>query len=145
MIHKHHIVPKHMGGSDDPSNIALLTIAEHADAHNLLWCLHKNQYDKIAERMLLGQITGAEATRLAQVESGKRNCRAGWNKGIPHTEVTKQKMRKPKGPSEKGKLAKLGSNNPRAKQITVNGITYPTVKAATEELNISHDKLRRVS
>jgi len=39
MKHKHHIVPKHMGGSDDPSNLIELTIEEHAEAHmeNSFW------------------------------------------------------------------------------------------------------------
>ena len=31
MKHKHHIIPKHMGGSNDPSNIAELTVEEHIE------------------------------------------------------------------------------------------------------------------
>ena len=33
MKHKHHIIPRHMGGTDDPSNLIELTIEEHAEAH----------------------------------------------------------------------------------------------------------------
>jgi hypothetical protein len=33
MKHIHHIIPKHMGGSNDPSNLIKLTVAEHAEAH----------------------------------------------------------------------------------------------------------------
>ena len=35
--HKHHIIPKHMGGSDDDNNIIELTIEEHAQAHKILF------------------------------------------------------------------------------------------------------------
>ena len=37
MKHKHHIIPKHMGGTNDPSNLIELTVEEHAEAHKLLW------------------------------------------------------------------------------------------------------------
>jgi hypothetical protein len=37
MKHKHHIVPRHMGGTDDPSNLIELTVEEHAEAHRKLW------------------------------------------------------------------------------------------------------------
>ena len=37
MKHKHHIIPKHMGGSDDPENIIELSVDEHAEAHRLLY------------------------------------------------------------------------------------------------------------
>lgn len=37
MKHKHHIIPRHMGGTDDPSNLIELTIEEHADAHKKLY------------------------------------------------------------------------------------------------------------
>lgn len=48
MKHKHHIVPKHMGGSDDPSNIVELTVEDHAEAHRLLYELHGKIQDKVA-------------------------------------------------------------------------------------------------
>ena len=37
MKHKHHIIPKHAGGTDDPSNIVELTVEEHAEAHRKLY------------------------------------------------------------------------------------------------------------
>ena len=33
IYHNHHIVPRHAGGTDDPSNIIKLTVSEHAEAH----------------------------------------------------------------------------------------------------------------
>jgi len=66
MIHKHHIVPRHAGGTDDASNIIELTIEEHAQAHKELYDKHGHEYDQIAYRMLSGQIPVAEATRQAQ-------------------------------------------------------------------------------
>ncbi len=35
-VEKHHIVPKCMGGNNDPSNLATLTAGEHYVAHQLL-------------------------------------------------------------------------------------------------------------
>lgn len=36
-LHKHHVIPKHMGGTDHPSNLVTLTVEEHAEAHRILW------------------------------------------------------------------------------------------------------------
>jgi hypothetical protein len=33
MKHKHHIIPRHAGGTDDSSNIIELTVEEHAEEH----------------------------------------------------------------------------------------------------------------
>lgn len=55
-LHKHHIIPKHAGGSDDPSNIVNLTIEEHAEAHRILWEQHGRWQDHVAWKMLSGQI-----------------------------------------------------------------------------------------
>jgi hypothetical protein len=37
---KHHIVPRSMGGSDDPANLVVLTAREHCMAHVLLAKIH---------------------------------------------------------------------------------------------------------
>jgi hypothetical protein len=64
-MHKHHIIPRHAGGSNDSSNIKLLTIPDHAEAHRLLFEQHGRWQDEVAYRMLSGQISAAEATLLA--------------------------------------------------------------------------------
>ena len=48
MKHKHHIIPKHMGGSNNPSNIVELTIEEHAEAHRVLYETHGCWQDRLA-------------------------------------------------------------------------------------------------
>ena len=45
MNHKHHIIPKHMGGTDEPSNLIELTIEEHAIEHKKLWEKHGKRED----------------------------------------------------------------------------------------------------
>jgi len=56
MKHKHHIIPKHMGGSDDPSNLIELTIEDHAEAHRILFEQHGKKEDFYAWQGLLGNI-----------------------------------------------------------------------------------------
>ena len=66
IYHKHHIVPRHMGGPDDASNIVKLTVEEHAEAHLELYQEHGLMQDLVAHRMLLGQIDKAEAIKILQ-------------------------------------------------------------------------------
>lgn len=65
--HRHHIVPKHAGGTDDKENIVSLTVPEHAEAHRILYEKHGSRYDLIAYLCLSGQITGAEAAHAANI------------------------------------------------------------------------------
>ena len=83
MKHKHHIVPRHMGGSDDPSNLIELTVEEHADAHRKLWEQYSNIKDYCAWKGLEGTIGKEEIVRLLIDPTGR-----------VHTEETKQKISK---------------------------------------------------
>lgn len=56
MKHLHHIVPRHAGGTDDPSNLVELTVEEHAREHYILWNQHGRWEDKFAWKGLCGFI-----------------------------------------------------------------------------------------
>ena len=45
---KHHIIPKYLGGSDDITNMVLLTKGEHIRAHVLLHMTYGNEEDEYA-------------------------------------------------------------------------------------------------
>jgi hypothetical protein len=81
MKHKHHIVPRHMGGTDDPSNLIELTVEEHAEAHRKLYEEHGHIEDYCAWKGLSGQIGKEEIIRLLMDPTGR-----------VHTEETKKKM-----------------------------------------------------
>lgn len=72
MKHKHHIIPRHMGGSDEPSNLIELTVEEHADAHRLLYEQYGKLQDKIAWLMLSGKTDEAEELRIQLATDGFR-------------------------------------------------------------------------
>lgn len=70
--HRHHIIPRHAGGTDDPTNLVSLTIPEHAEAHRVLWEQHGRLQDKLAWLLLSGKTEEAEATRIALAQEGFR-------------------------------------------------------------------------
>jgi len=82
--HKHHIIPKHMGGSDDPDNIVILSPEEHAEEHRKLY----EQYGKIEDYLAWKGLAGfmgreeiiLELMRENGVKLGKRMLEEG--KGI---------------------------------------------------------------
>lgn len=71
MKHRHHIIPKHAGGSEESSNIILLTIEEHAEAHKQLYERYGRWQDKIAWLGLSGRIGKEEIIRMKQSASAK--------------------------------------------------------------------------
>lgn len=54
--HRHHIVPKHAGGTNDSSNITKLQVKEHRLAHFLLFKIYGKYEDELAYKMLRGVI-----------------------------------------------------------------------------------------
>ena len=48
-MHRHHIIPKHMGGTNDEWNLtAPITVEEHALAHKKLYEIYGKPQDYIA-------------------------------------------------------------------------------------------------
>ena len=117
ILHKHHIIPKHMGGTNDPSNLVHLTVTEHAEAHKKLWEEHMQEWDRIAWLSLSGQINMTEAKRLVQREAFKRGGETArenrnangtsigdWNKKTKHVLSIATPESCKRGGSASGKL-----------------------------------------
>lgn len=66
VYHYHHIIPRHMGGTDDDSNLVKLTVEEHAQAHKLLWEQYGKEEDRIAWLALSGQASSSEVKKMRQ-------------------------------------------------------------------------------
>jgi hypothetical protein len=92
--HRHHIIPRHSGGTNDPSNIITLTVEEHAEAHKKLWEEHGLWQDKLAWMSLSGQIGKEEIQKeicrqTGLNNKGKTNINGSGNKGKTKTELHK--------------------------------------------------------
>ena len=81
IYHKHHIIPRHAGGTNDPSNLIKLTVEEHAEAHRILYESHGRWQDGVAWKTLSKQITCAEAIKLAQSLANRGENNAMWKSG----------------------------------------------------------------
>ena len=73
MYHKHHIIPKHAGGTDDPSNLIELTVEEHAEAHRVLFEQYGKKEDELAWKGLSGIIGKEELLHELFVHAGKKS------------------------------------------------------------------------
>jgi len=63
MKHKHHIIPKHRGGTDDPTNLVEVTPTQHAMFHYCEWKLWGDHKDFCAYKMILGDVKNPEFRR----------------------------------------------------------------------------------
>tara|TARA_B110000285_G_C14556602_1_gene351653 strand:- start:46 stop:462 length:417 start_codon:yes stop_codon:yes gene_type:complete len=104
IYHNHHIIPKHAGGTDAPDNIVRLTVAEHTEAHRLLYEKYGRWQDKLAWRAIAGHIGKEEIIneRNRQSKLGKKASpetiekikkRRAEQVMKPCSEETKKKMR----------------------------------------------------
>lgn len=104
--HKHHIIPKHAGGTDDSSNLVELTVEEHAEAHRVLYEQYGRWQDKLAWLGLAGIIDDGERQKL--LHSYAMLSR----RGIPQTpEHIEKRIAKIRGDGN-GMYGKTGELNP---------------------------------
>jgi hypothetical protein len=124
--HKHHIIPKHMGGTNDSTNLIELTVEDHANAHKLLYEQHGKWQDFMAWQALSGQIDGAEfrimATKLALT-------------GVPKSEEHKKKLSE----SKIGKKASIETKQKMSESRKGRKITWD-LKSTTPEANMKRSK-----
>jgi NUMOD3 motif len=89
---KHHILPKSLGGSNDISNIAILTAREHFICHRLLvLCLRGVDKQKMAYA-LLRLVHSSKRNISSKSYNHLKNNLEGFWKGKKHSAETRAKM-----------------------------------------------------
>ena len=142
MKHRHHIIPKYLGGTDDPSNIALLSVEDHAQAHLDLYEKYGNNQDWVAYCGLSGKTTEFEIahrelvseamrTRVVSAETRRRMSEAKKGRTFQHTEETKQKM--------------VESSNRKPVYCLELDITFSSSTEAAKQLGCSRGSIHRVA
>lgn len=122
IYHNHHIIPKHMGGNDDASNIVRLSIEEHAEAHHQLWLIHGKLQDKVAWLMLSGK---TEEGEMAAKQLQKEACR---------TPEFREKLRQANTGIKKPWVALRNKSNPKPATGTSRAAMYRHKSKAAQEL-----------
>lgn len=155
--HKHHIIPRHMGGTDDPSNLVELTIEEHAQAHERLYEEHGHDQDRVAALMLRGQISNYDAymemvrrpksekwkKEKSEAMSGEGNPMYGKTISDEHKEAIRvaNSVPKPYVAEAQAKLYaegnsnlcnRIGALNGKSKAVIADGVRYDTLRSACD-------------
>jgi hypothetical protein len=82
MLHKHHLLPKYRGGTDDPANLVKVTVTQHAMFHYCNWRLWGDKYDWLAWKGLTGEIGKEEVIYQARLEGSKRGLEIAQRIGL---------------------------------------------------------------
>jgi hypothetical protein len=104
---KHHIIPKCMGGTDDIENLILLPTRVHFIAHYLLHKSYPNNKKLSHAFAMMGVCNKFQNRKVnSYLYEQSKIARSSALLGVPRTELTKSKMRKPKSNKDNYKKPK---------------------------------------
>lgn len=158
----HHIIPKWMGGSDDDSNLVLLTAREHYLAHYLLF-MHYRDKQSSAAFMIMNtscNMSYRDSKKYAEVREFQAKSLTGDNNPAKRPDVRKKISQKVRGKNN-GMYGRSGNKNPFFKRehskefleykrklhghkIKYNDVVYDSIRQAEKETGISRYKLKKL-
>jgi hypothetical protein len=107
MKHKHHIIPKHMGGTDNLENLIELSVEEHSHAHLRLYEQYGKKEDLCAYYMLSGKSQDPEFKKLVCSLGGIGSYKKRKELGIAHLPFFGKDLT----PNEKREICSKGGKN----------------------------------
>ena len=150
--HKHHIIPRHAGGTDEPDNLVELTVEDHAIAHLVRYRIYGDDRDRVAAQMLSGQISGYDAfmemvkrpksekwkKQMSERNSGEGNPFYGKKQSDKQKEAVRvansvpkphvaDAQRKAYAEGKSNLCNRVGALNGKARKIMVDGVVYDTI------------------
>ena len=109
----HHIVPKCKGGSNDKSNLVLLTSREHFLAHKLLWLIYRDRQMALAFHKMLSSNKSQKRFFSSRDYEEAREAYRITNIGNTYGKAGKGRILKTRGiPRPKHSILMQGENNP---------------------------------
>ena len=108
MAHKHHILPKYKGGSDNSDNLVEVGVTQHAMFHYCNWQLWGDKRDWLAWKGLKGEVSKEEIVRHSRVLGGLKG-------GSIRASCPRNKERMSKLAKLSQKKATLAATSPEAK------------------------------
>jgi hypothetical protein len=159
----HHIVPRCFGGTNDPTNLAVLTYKEHRVCHRLLigmttgankhkmmyaYKLFNKHYD--TSHLPTPQIycTLESYVKMANTRKANGSYKRGKDNVFSTPEIIEQVRQRmiadnPMKRLEQRERMSLNNNNPNVRPIVVEGITFPTIGAASRHFNTTPYLLKK--
>lgn len=159
----HHIIPRCFGGTNDLTNLVVLTYKEHRVCHRLLinmtsndakykmmyaYKLFNRQYDTSGAPT--PQIYSTPESYIKMVKTRKRQgtYKTGKDNIFSTPEIVKQVRQRmidnnPMKAAEQRQRMSLNNNNPNVRPIVVEGITFSTIGAASRHFNTTSYLLKK--
>lgn len=162
VLHWHHIVPRHAGGTDDPSNLVQLTVEDHAKAHLLRYEELGEEYDLIAYELLSKNLEmGPDVIERLRAEGQKRFLSdparvERWKNSLSNRDhyasPTKShllKMSEGRKTSKRWRDSmasqecreKKRMSSPRRQRVCIDGLEYESIRQAARASGININRL----
>ena len=159
----HHIIPRCFGGTNDITNLVVLTYKEHRVCHRLLINMTANdaKYKMMYAYKLFNkhydtsgaptpQIYSTPESYIKMVKTRKRQgtYKTGKDNIFSTPEIVEQVRQRmidnnPMKTPEQRQRMSLNNNNPNVRPIVVEGITFPTIGAAARYFNTTPYLLKK--
>ena len=154
---KHHIVPKCLGGTDEPQNLVLLPAKAHYIAHLLLCRIYPENRRILHAFAAMALISKNHKRKInSRIYLKMRTARSNALKGVPRPEHVKEKLRVPKKNKENYKKPKTKehaqkiSNSLKGKKKTKEHIRNSVAahqihyKKRTDDMEIKKEYYRKL-
>jgi hypothetical protein len=150
--HWHHIIPKHLGGTDELDNLILLSPYEHALAHLKLF----NEYGLQADAWAYNRLNRQANLNLNEIKYLKPNLgkkfsdeinakkgRSGNDNPMSRIEIKEKHNKIMKSLTGIGLFSVMGKDNKSSKKIKINDDVYDCIIHAANALSVSRLTIRK--
>ena len=159
----HHIIPRCFGGTNDLTNLVVLTYKEHRVCHRLLinmtsndakykmmyaYKLFNKQYDTSSAPTPQTYSTPESYIKMVKTRKRQGTYKTGKDNIFSTPEIVKQVRQRmidnnPMKAAEQRQRMSLNNNNPNVRPIVVEGITFSTIGAASRHFNTTSYLLKK--